>query len=96
MFLIDDILLSPLKGALWVFREVHKAAQEALADEAETLTAELSELYMMLDSGRITEEEFETREKELLDRLDRLQGHEAASEQDPETNGEEELQVHHR
>jgi len=25
MFLVDDILLSPAKGLLWVFREIHDA-----------------------------------------------------------------------
>jgi hypothetical protein len=28
---------------------------------------------MMLETGRITEDEFDTREKELLDRLDEIQ-----------------------
>ena len=34
MFLIDDVLLSPIKGILWVFREIHDAAQEEQAGEA--------------------------------------------------------------
>lgn len=70
MFLIDDILLAPLRGILWVAREVDKAAQEELANEADTIKADLSELYLMLEKGRITEEEFDAREKKLLDRLD--------------------------
>ena len=69
MFLIDDILLSPL---LWIAREVHKAAEEELANESETIKADLSELYLMLETGRITEEEFDAREKKLLDRLDEI------------------------
>jgi len=56
-----------------MFREIHNAAQQELATEAETITADLSELYMMLETGRITEDEFDTREKELLDRLDEIQ-----------------------
>ena len=70
MFLIDDILLSPLRGVIWVANEVHEAAQEELTNESETIKADLSELYLMLETGRITEEEFEAREKKLLDRLD--------------------------
>jgi uncharacterized membrane protein len=73
MFIIDDILLFPVKGMFWIFRELHKAAQQELATEAETITEELSELYMMLETGRITEDEFDAREKELLDRLDEIQ-----------------------
>ena len=33
MFLLDDLLLSPVKGVLWVFREIHDAAQQELAGE---------------------------------------------------------------
>ena len=79
MFLIDDILLSPAKGLLWVFREIHDAAQQELAGESETITAALSELYMRLETGQITEAEFDAQEKTLLDRLDRLQAKEKAA-----------------
>jgi hypothetical protein len=73
MFLVDDLLMSPVKGVLWVFKEIHNAAQQELAGESDTITAALSELYMELDTGQITEEEFSAQEKALLDRLDRLQ-----------------------
>lgn len=77
MFLIDDLVLAPVKGILWVFREIHDAAQQEMAGERESITAALSELYMRLETGQISEAEFEAREKELLDRLDRLQAAEA-------------------
>ncbi|OGG57293.1 MAG: hypothetical protein A3F84_11390 [Candidatus Handelsmanbacteria bacterium RIFCSPLOWO2_12_FULL_64_10] len=73
MFLIDDILLSPFYGALWVFRQVAGAAHQELEAAEGAITAELSELYMMLETGRITEGEFNAREKELLDLLDEAQ-----------------------
>jgi hypothetical protein len=79
MFLVDDILLSPVKGVLWVFREIHDAAKQELAGEGEAITAALSELYMRLETGQITEEEFDAQEKALLDRLDRLQAEEKAA-----------------
>jgi hypothetical protein len=79
MFLIDDILLAPAKGVLWVFREIHDAAQQELAGESEAITAALSELYMRLETQQITEAEFDAQEKVLLDRLDRLQAEEKAS-----------------
>jgi hypothetical protein len=79
MFLVDDILLSPVKGVLWVFREIHDAAQQELAGESETITAALSELYMRLETEQITEAEFDAQEKVLLDRLDRLQAEEKAA-----------------
>ena len=73
MLIIDDILLSPIKGFLWIMRELHKAAEQELENEAERLTSSLSDLYMMLETGILTEEEFAQREKEILDRLDSLQ-----------------------
>jgi len=73
MLIIDNILLSPVRGILWIFRELHNAARKEIENEAESITAELSELYMMLETGKITESEFDTREKELLDRLDEIQ-----------------------
>jgi len=79
MFLVDDLLLFPIKGVLWVFREIRDAAEQERAGERESITATLSELYMQLETGQITEAEFDAREKVLLDRLDRLQAAEAAA-----------------
>jgi hypothetical protein len=71
--LLDDLLTFPIRSLLWIFREIHNAAQEELANESESITAELSNLYMRLETGRISEEEFAAEEKTLLERLDRLQ-----------------------
>jgi hypothetical protein len=89
MFLIDDLLLSPVKGVLWVFREIHDAAQQELAGESEAITGALSELYMKLEIGQITESEFDAQEKVLLDRLDRIQETAApiAAEEKPKQAG---------
>ncbi|MBI2470008.1 MAG: gas vesicle protein GvpG [Planctomycetes bacterium] len=72
MLLIDDILLSPVKGLFYIFKQIHKAAEEEFLDE-ENITAELSELYMMLETGKITEEEFDQKESELLNRLEQIE-----------------------
>jgi len=72
MFLIDDVLLSPAKGMFYIFKQIHKAAEEEFLDE-ENVSAELSELYMMLETGKITEEEFNKRESELLNRLEQIE-----------------------
>ncbi len=72
MLVIDDVLLFPVRSILWTFRKIHNAAQQELANEVEAITAELSELYMMLETGRVTEVECDAREKELLDRLDEI------------------------
>lgn len=70
MFILDDILLFPLKSLFWIFREIHNAGMQEIADEADAITSRLSELYMMLETGRISEEEFDEEERRLLDVLD--------------------------
>jgi hypothetical protein len=72
VLIVDDILLSPLHGLWWIVREVHQAAKQEVAGQSEALTAELRELYMLLETGGISEPEYEAREKELLDRLQLL------------------------
>ena len=70
MLILDNLLLSPL---LWIFREINESVQKEQAGEAEAVTRSLSELYMKLDTGAITEEEFDAAEAVLLDRLDAIQ-----------------------
>ena len=73
MVLVEDLLTFPIRSLFWIFREIHNAAQEELASESESITAELSNLYMRLETGKISEEEFAGEEKTLLERLDRMQ-----------------------
>lgn len=73
MLIIDDALFFPISSILWIFRKVHDVAQQELAAEAKTITAELSELYRMLETGKISNAEFDTQEKHLLDRLDEIE-----------------------
>ncbi len=72
MLLVDDILLSPVKGLFYIFKQIHHAAEEEFLNE-EGVSAQLSELYMMLETGKITEEEFNQQESALLDRLDQIE-----------------------
>ena len=55
-----------------MFRQIHNAAEEEFLDE-EGISNQLSELYMMLETGKITEEEFNEKEGILLDRLDEIE-----------------------
>ena len=83
MFLIDNILLFPVSSILWVFKEIHHAVEEEQANEADAITTKLSELYMMLETGQMTEAEFDAAEKTLLDRLDAIkEGEESGEEED--------------
>lgn len=73
MLIIDDLLFLPARSLFWIFREIHNAAKQELANDTESIATQLSNLYMMLETSRISQAEFETEEKVLLDRLDRLQ-----------------------
>ena len=87
MFLVDDILMAPARGLFWIFKEIHHAVEEEQANEAEAITTKLSELYMMLETGQMTEAEFDAAEKALLDRLDAIK--ERAADGENEEDEEE-------
>jgi len=86
MLVIDDILLSPFHGLGFIVRQIQHAAEQELANESDNLRAELSELYMMLETHQITEEEFTAREATLLDRLDRVEEEDTDADDDPQTD----------
>ncbi len=89
MLLIDDLLLAPFRGLLWVIEKVHDTAQEEMAGEADALTEQLRQLYMMLESGQITEMEFDEQEQTLLDRLDAITARESDEDEDSAEDDEE-------
>ncbi len=86
MLILDNLLLSPL---LWIFREINESVQKEQAGEAEAVTRALSELYMKLDAGAITEQEFEAEESVLLDRLDAISERDDAQAADSDGDEEE-------
>ena len=71
-FLVDDILLFPVKGPIWVGKKIKEMAAEEILDEQGT-RQELRELYMLLETGLISEEEFEEREAQLVERLEEIE-----------------------
>jgi hypothetical protein len=73
MFLIDNLLLLPMTGALRVVRAIESAAREETAQSADALRAELTELYRRLETGGMSSDEFDARERQLLDRLDSIE-----------------------
>lgn len=87
MLLVDDLLLAPMHGLVWVFRKIHDAAQEEMLGEAEAITEELRELYMRLETGGITEAEFDARERTLLDRLEATQERESGRDEGQDDEG---------
>ena len=87
MLLIDDILLFPARGVGWIVNQVRQAATHEFESEADAVRNELRELYMMLEAGRISEQEFDAQEGPLLERLDRIESRNADANDGSETDG---------
>jgi hypothetical protein len=81
MIIIDSLLAAPLRGLMFVLEKINEAVQEEAEAEERAIMADLSALHRALDSGAITEAEFDGREQRLLDRLDHLRS-EGASDAD--------------
>ncbi|MCM2357407.1 MAG: gas vesicle protein GvpG [Geobacteraceae bacterium] len=71
IFLLDDILLSPLKGVGWLADKLVGMAEAELTDDSRVQEA-LLELQMRLELEEITEEEYLNRETALMERLEEI------------------------
>lgn len=69
MFLIDSILLAPLKGVVWLGEKLSGIAEKELSDTGR-IKEELMALQLRFELDQISEQEYNEMEKELLDRLD--------------------------
>jgi hypothetical protein len=71
-FLLDDILLLPIKlpvaGFNWILRQIQTMADEELLDD-QPWKERLIELQMMLDVGDISEEQYKVQEAEVFQAL---------------------------
>jgi Arc/MetJ family transcription regulator len=82
MGLITEVLLlpfAPVRGSAWVIEQVLRETERQYYDPA-AVRAELARLEERLEAGEIEEEEFDRREDELLDRLERGSRQNAAGE----------------
>ncbi|MGA2031769.1 MAG: gas vesicle protein GvpG [Thermoguttaceae bacterium] len=70
MFLLDDILLAPLKGLALICREVYQSAQDDLDQQEKAVLAQIAELFQEFESGTLADADFDAREGALLDRLE--------------------------
>jgi len=71
MFLIDSILLAPVKGVVWLGEKLKEIAERELSDDGR-IKEELMALQLKFELDEITEHEYNEKEKELLDRLDAI------------------------
>jgi hypothetical protein len=71
MFLIDSILLAPLKGVVWLGKKINEIAEDQLCDEGH-IKEELMALQLRFELDQISEQEYNEKEEELLARLDAI------------------------
>ncbi|MFJ9059974.1 gas vesicle protein GvpG [Streptomyces sp. NPDC102409] len=77
--------LAPVRGALWVTQQLTETAERQYYDPA-PVRRELIALEQELVEGRISEQEFDRREDQLLDQLEELEAQQqrmAANRQPP-------------
>jgi hypothetical protein len=72
MFFVDDLVMSPFKGFLFIAKEVAKAVEQQKEQDRADVMSQLSGLHAKLESGEIDEDEFDSLESELLDRLEQF------------------------
>jgi len=71
MFLIDSILLAPLKGVIWMGQKLGDMAQKEMTDTGR-IKEELMRLQLQFELDEISQAEYDQKENELLDRLDTI------------------------
>jgi len=72
MFILDDLLVKlPAKGLMGILRTIADMAEEELTDESK-IKEELLLIQTLYETDQITEEEYQTREDELLERLNMI------------------------
>ena len=79
MFIIDDILLAPINGIVWIGKKLEELVKRETNDKSK-IQENLLELQMRLELEEITESEYEKEETRLLKELDRIQKEEEGGE----------------
>ncbi|TEB15408.1 Gas vesicle protein G [Pelotomaculum sp. FP] len=87
MFIVDDILLSPFKGLMFVFKEIHKEVMKEFCDE-EKVYEELRRLQYLLDIGEISEKMYERMENTLIERLQEIEEYKEQMEEESDEYSE--------
>jgi hypothetical protein len=71
MFILDDIVLAPIKGIVWLGKKINEIVEKEISDEGR-IKEKLMELQLRFELDEISEEEYIEAEKELLARLDAI------------------------
>ena len=76
MFLLDDLILAPVKGIMWLAQQVQEEANSQLFD-VPAIKSRLAEVQELYDEGLISEAQFCKAEDKLLARLNLAQERES-------------------
>ncbi|MEI7983443.1 MAG: gas vesicle protein GvpG [Bacteroidota bacterium] len=71
MFLIDDILLAPLKGVIFIAEKINEMMEKEMSDEG-AVKERLMALQLKFEMDEMDEEEYDRREDELLKLLENI------------------------
>ena len=71
MFLIDDILLAPFKGIIFLAEKINEVVGKETSDEG-AVKERLMELQLKFEMDEITEVEYDQKEDELLKLLNNI------------------------
>ncbi len=71
MFILDDILLAPLNGIIWMGKKIGEIVEKEFSDEG-LIKEKLMEVQMKFEMDKISEKEYNKQESELLARLDAI------------------------
>jgi hypothetical protein len=93
-FILDDLLLLPIKGPLagfrWIMKQIQTMADEELLND-QPWKERLIELQMMLELGDISEEQYAMEEKQVFAMLREIRARrEEIARQAAASRGEEE------
>ena len=71
MFLLDDLLLAPFNGMLFIADKINEVIEKEFSDEG-SIKERLMALQLKFEMDEIDEEEYDRREDELLNLLNSI------------------------
>lgn len=70
-FLIDDIILGPIKIPVWISKKLSESAEKEMTDDSR-IHEDLLELQMRYEMGEVNDEEYEKQETRLMEKLEEI------------------------
>ncbi len=71
MFLIDSIIMAPIKGLVFLAEKINEVAEKETSDEG-TIKERLMRLQLKFEMDEIDADEYDRREDELLNLLENI------------------------